>query len=155
MKKSFLVALCLNTVTMARSSAVSLRKQGGSTQVEKTTGAGGCFWCMVHHFDMPAGVHQIVSGYLGGTGSNPTYQDYAQKGYIEAVQITYDPQKYPIVGSLNSSGVTLTHLTHKGNLMIEVLSTDPQSSLIHLTKQTMLKKLRLHSRPQAASINLS
>ncbi len=28
---------------------------------------------------------------LGGSGENPTYEDYATKGHIEAVQITYDP----------------------------------------------------------------
>ena len=30
---------------------------------------------------------------LAATGENPTYEDYAQKGHIEAVQITYDPSK--------------------------------------------------------------
>src|SRR5208283_1960072 len=35
----------------------------------------------------------VISGYTGGTGENPTYEDYAQKGHIEAVQISYDPSK--------------------------------------------------------------
>jgi peptide methionine sulfoxide reductase msrA/msrB len=42
-------------------------------------------------------VVKVVSGYAGGRGANPTYEDYAAKGYVEAVQVYYDPQKltYP------------------------------------------------------------
>ena len=42
-------------------------------------------------FEKLKGVSDVVSGYTGGTGENPTYEDYASKGHIEAVQITYDP----------------------------------------------------------------
>src|SRR5271157_4507974 len=62
-------------------------------QDETATFAGGCFWCMQPPFEKLDGVVQVVSGYSGGTGENPTYEDYAQKGHIEAVQITYDPSK--------------------------------------------------------------
>jgi peptide methionine sulfoxide reductase msrA/msrB len=66
-------------------------------RMEKAVFAGGCFWCMTPPFEKLNGVHKVVSGYTGGTGANPTYDDYAQKGHIEAVQITYDPSKisYP------------------------------------------------------------
>lgn len=57
------------------------------------TFAGGCFWCMVGPFEKTPGVIKVESGYANGTGSNPTYQDYAQKGYVEAIQITFDPRK--------------------------------------------------------------
>lgn len=53
--------------------------------------AGGCFWCMESDFQKIIGVKEVVSGYIGGTGENPTYEDYGKKGYIEAVQITHDP----------------------------------------------------------------
>ncbi|MDD5672900.1 MAG: peptide-methionine (R)-S-oxide reductase MsrB [Chitinivibrionales bacterium] len=62
-------------------------------QTEKATFAGGCFWCMTPPFEKLDGVSSVVSGYIGGTGPNPTYEDYAQKGYIEAVQISFDPTK--------------------------------------------------------------
>lgn len=55
------------------------------------TFAGGCFWCMEPPFEKLKGVVDVVSGYTGGTGQNPTYKDYAKKGHVEAVQITYDP----------------------------------------------------------------
>lgn len=60
---------------------------------QKATFAGGCFWCMESAFDEIDGVVDVVSGYTFGAGENPTYQDYAEKGHIEAVEITYDPLK--------------------------------------------------------------
>jgi len=64
---------------------------------EKATFAGGCFWCMEAPFEKLKGVTEVVSGYMGGSGANPTYDDYAAKGHVEAVQITYDPSQvsYP------------------------------------------------------------
>lgn len=62
-------------------------------QSEIATFAGGCFWCMVQPFEETPGVQKVIAGYAGGKGENPTYHDYAQKGYIEAVQVTYDPAK--------------------------------------------------------------
>ncbi len=58
---------------------------------EQATFAGGCFWCMVSPFKKLPGVESVISGYMGGTAPNPTYNDYAQKGYVEVVHITYDP----------------------------------------------------------------
>jgi peptide methionine sulfoxide reductase msrA/msrB len=61
--------------------------------MEKATFAGGCFWCMEPPFEKLEGVSDVVSGYTGGTGDNPTYDDYGKKGHIEVIQITYDPSK--------------------------------------------------------------
>lgn len=61
------------------------------TQYEKATFAGGCFWCMEPPFEKLNGAKEVVSGYGGGAGANPTYEDYANKGHIEVVQVTYDP----------------------------------------------------------------
>ncbi|MDA8407175.1 MAG: peptide-methionine (R)-S-oxide reductase MsrB [Deltaproteobacteria bacterium] len=63
------------------------------TPLEKATFAGGCFWCMQPPFQKLDGVISVVSGYTGGTGKDPNYQDYAEKGHIEAVEITFDPSK--------------------------------------------------------------
>jgi peptide methionine sulfoxide reductase msrA/msrB len=54
--------------------------------------AGGCFWCVESDFEKLPGVIKVVSGYAGGKGENPTYESYAEMGYIEAVQIYYDPK---------------------------------------------------------------
>jgi peptide methionine sulfoxide reductase msrA/msrB len=71
----------------------------GSSAMEKTpdlgvaTLAGGCFWCVQADFEKVPGVVKVVSGYTGGQQENPTYEDYARKGYVEAVQVYYDPHK--------------------------------------------------------------
>lgn len=60
---------------------------------KKATFAGGCFWCMVKPFDELPGIHNVISGYIGGSVNNPTYQEVktGETGHYEAIQITYDP----------------------------------------------------------------
>ena len=62
--------------------------------VEKTETAifaGGCFWCMEADFEKLNGIKKVISGYIGGTSKNPTYNNYGKNGHIEAVQIFFDP----------------------------------------------------------------
>ena len=49
--------------------------------------AGGCFWCMEADFEKFPGIIEVVSGYTGGTSSNPNYNNYGKSGHIEAVRI--------------------------------------------------------------------
>jgi peptide methionine sulfoxide reductase msrA/msrB len=81
----------VNATTMPEEKSV------GERPMETATFAGGCFWCMEPPFEKLDGVSDVVSGYTGGTGTNPTYGDYAAKGHIEAVQIAFDPTRitYP------------------------------------------------------------
>ena len=65
----------------------------GQSKLEKAVFAGGCFWCMESAFEKIEGVKEVISGYTGGAGKNPTYQDYGKKGHVEAVEVTYDPSK--------------------------------------------------------------
>src|SRR5680860_339586 len=51
--------------------------------------AGGCFWCVESDFDHVKGVSDVVSGYVGGESTNPTYQSH--EGFVEGAQISYDP----------------------------------------------------------------
>ena len=59
--------------------------------LEKAIFAGGCFWCMEADFEKISGIKEVVSGYIGGTGKDPTYNNYGKSGHIEAVQILYEP----------------------------------------------------------------
>jgi peptide methionine sulfoxide reductase msrA/msrB len=59
--------------------------------IQKATFAGGCFWCMQPAFENLRGVVSVEAGYTGGTAANPTYEDYAEKGHMEVIQISYDP----------------------------------------------------------------
>ena len=58
------------------------------------TFAGGCFWAQEEAFEQIKGVKQVVSGYAGGTKTNPTYEEVAAQntGHTETVQIYYDPK---------------------------------------------------------------
>jgi len=61
--------------------------------MEKTTFAGGCFWCMEPPFERLEGVTEVVAGYTGGDQDNPSYEEVStgKTGHLEAIQITYDP----------------------------------------------------------------
>ncbi|AIQ56546.1 peptide-methionine (S)-S-oxide reductase MsrA [Paenibacillus borealis] len=61
------------------------------------TFAGGCFWCMVKPFDELPGIVSVVSGYTGGHTEKPTYEDLETDttGHREAVQITFEPERFP------------------------------------------------------------
>ncbi|OPH57559.1 methionine sulfoxide reductase [Paenibacillus ferrarius] len=71
---------------------------------EKATFAGGCFWCMVTPFEELPGIISVVSGYIGGHTSNPTYKEVCSEttGHAEAVQITFDPVLYPYTKLLDT-----------------------------------------------------
>jgi peptide methionine sulfoxide reductase msrA/msrB len=42
-------------------------------------------------FEELDGVISVTSGYTGGRTEDPTYQDYAEGGHLEAVEVVYDP----------------------------------------------------------------
>jgi peptide-methionine (S)-S-oxide reductase len=57
--------------------------------------AGGCFWCMEEAFEKVDGVIEAVSGYMGGTVKNPSYEEVSsgRTGHAESVEVRYDPAK--------------------------------------------------------------
>src|SRR6056297_3462409 len=69
--------------------------QAKAAGTETLTVAGGCFWCVEADFERVQGVHEVVSGYTGGTLKNPSYDEVTSggTGHYEAVQIRYDPAK--------------------------------------------------------------
>jgi len=66
-----------------------------STELQKATFAGGCFWCMEPPFEMLDGVNDVTTGYTGGLKENPTYEEVSsgKTRHVEAIQITFDPNK--------------------------------------------------------------
>jgi peptide methionine sulfoxide reductase msrA/msrB len=64
-----------------------------NAKIRIATVAGGCFWCVESDLEKVPGVLKVVSGYTGGSGENPTYENYGKKGHVEAVQVFYDPSK--------------------------------------------------------------
>jgi peptide methionine sulfoxide reductase msrA/msrB len=56
--------------------------------------AAGCFWSTESGFEKHEGVIEAVSGYMGGTVLNPTYEDVLTEttGHRETVEVRYDPR---------------------------------------------------------------
>jgi peptide-methionine (S)-S-oxide reductase len=68
---------------------------GHSAEPAKAFFAGGCFWCMEEAFEKVEGVVSVTSGYMGGSKTNPTYEDVSAggTGHAESVEVVYDPTK--------------------------------------------------------------
>ncbi len=62
---------------------------------EVITLGAGCFWCIEAAYKQIDGVQAAVSGYMGGTVANPTYEQICEgtTGHAEVVQVVYDPKK--------------------------------------------------------------
>jgi len=63
-------------------------------KLEKVTLAAGCFWCIEAVLQRIKGVEKVVSGYIGGTMTNPTYRQICtgETGHAEAVEVLFDPK---------------------------------------------------------------
>ena len=61
--------------------------------LETITLGGGCFWCVEAVFDDLKGVEDVVSGYMGGQGANPSYETICtgRTGHAEVIQVKFDP----------------------------------------------------------------
>ncbi len=55
--------------------------------------AGGCFWCTESDFEKLEGVSAAISGYMGGSADQTTYEQVSAgtSGHLEVVQVHYDP----------------------------------------------------------------
>jgi methionine-S-sulfoxide reductase/methionine-R-sulfoxide reductase len=62
---------------------------------ETITLAAGCFWCTEAVFQRIPGVISVMSGYMGGTVKNPSYEQVCTgtTGHAESLRIYFDPQK--------------------------------------------------------------
>jgi peptide-methionine (S)-S-oxide reductase len=76
-------------------SVQSANQVAADTTSGKAYFAGGCFWCMEEVFEKVDGVLSATSGYMGGTVSNPTYEEVSagRTGHAESVEVVYDPAK--------------------------------------------------------------
>lgn len=57
--------------------------------------AGGCFWCLESAYNRLEGVHEALSGYMGGELERPTYQQVCggDTGHAEVVRVRFDPAR--------------------------------------------------------------
>ncbi|WP_301923171.1 peptide-methionine (S)-S-oxide reductase MsrA [Ferruginibacter sp.] len=70
-------------------------KRAASANEAVASFAEGCFWHAEIVFQSLVGVRDAISGYAGGTTTNPDYERVAsgQTGHAETVQVHYDPTK--------------------------------------------------------------
>ncbi len=61
---------------------------------ETATLAGGCFWCTEAVYQDLKGVESVESGYIGGPGANPSYEQVCSgtTGHAEAIRVVFDPE---------------------------------------------------------------
>ncbi len=80
---------CVNSISL------TFVRENKPITTAKAYFAGGCFWGVEYYFEHKEGVVSAVSGYMGGTTENPSYEDvcYRNTGHFEVVKVTYDTDK--------------------------------------------------------------
>lgn len=89
MKRHMFLFLCLLIILFCKGG----HAMSDQNSYRKATFAGGCFWCLEPPFEKLNGVIDVVSGYIGGSVDNPTYEQVCtgNTGHYEAVEVTFDP----------------------------------------------------------------
>src|SRR4051812_9783495 len=91
---TFVLSLAILTAA-ARSADPKPMPEKSSSDTQRLTFGGGCFWCLEAVFQRLKGVKTVASGYAGGTVPNPTYEQVCEgdTGHAEVVQIEFDPKQ--------------------------------------------------------------
>src|SRR5215467_10383916 len=86
-------ASCAQTQNSIKIPAAEKTKATANEEV--ATFAEGCFWHTEIVFQSLVGVRDAVSGYCGGTDTNPDYEKVCTgtTGHAESVNVYYDPSK--------------------------------------------------------------
>lgn len=96
MKAIFISAIALFVFTSCAQTQTNAKIFTGSTKAGPNeavaTFSEGCFWHAEIIFQSLAGVRDAVSGYAGGSTTNPTYESVSsgRTGHAETVQVYYD-----------------------------------------------------------------
>jgi len=97
-KLNVFLLMIITFCACAQNSKVVTSQHPSSSELKKysvATFAAGCFWHEEALFESVNGVKEAISGYAGGTTSNPTYEDVetGQTGHAESVDVYYDPKE--------------------------------------------------------------
>lgn len=95
---------CVNSVSMrfrpsaegkGSAAAPGTAESGALPDRGRAYFAGGCFWGVEHLMMSQPGVISVVSGYMGGSTENPSYQEVCTggTGHAETVEVVYDPAR--------------------------------------------------------------
>jgi len=90
-----------------------------SPHEQVATFAEGCFWHAEIVFQSLLGVRDAVSGYCGGTDTDPTYEkvETGETGHAESVNVYYDPSviSYETLVKAFFASLDPTELNRQGN----------------------------------------
>ena len=100
---ALMVALTSCAQRSDNKSVQTAAKKEDLSKYSKAYFAAGCFWHEEALFESVKGVKEAVSGYAGGTASNPTYEEVAtgNTGHAESVEVYYDPAQISYETLLN------------------------------------------------------
>ncbi len=87
-KMNLMIRILLNCMVLIM---MAPALSSAAPKYEKAIFAGGCFWCVQPPFEKIKGVILSTSGYTDGKGTNPNYENYSERGFVEAVEVVYDP----------------------------------------------------------------
>src|SRR3954467_1669422 len=88
-------ARAMKWIMLALALATGCAQAQKAEKAEKAIFAMGCFWCSEEAFERGPGSVPAVSGYVGGSVKNPSYEQVSsgRTGHTEAVEVTFDPAK--------------------------------------------------------------
>lgn len=97
--------------------------------------AGGCFWCVEKIFEDLPGVISVVSGYIGGHTTCPSYEQVHKEktGHKEAIQVTFNPVKITYIQLLNAFWLNIDPFDPNGQFCDK---GDSYKAVIFYTNQT-------------------
>ncbi len=66
---------------------------GTPANLETATFGAGCYWCVEAVLEQVDGVQSVVSGFMGGSSNDVTYEEVCtgRTGHAEVVQVRFDP----------------------------------------------------------------
>ena len=123
----YFLATLITVITLtscAQTQSSSIKIPLGSTQKASAneavaTFSEGCFWHAEIVFQSLEGVRDAVSGYAGGTDTDPDYEKVAtgETGHAETVQVYYDPSKisYETLVKAFFASMDPTQVNRQGN----------------------------------------
>ena len=129
------IALVIGLIVCTILANVPLAESPGASPSAKAYFAGGYFWCMEEAFEKVEGVVSVVSGYMGGTVANPSYEEVSagRTGHAESVEVIYDPTKVTYQKLLDAFWHNVDPLTPNAQFCDH--GTQYRSAIFHSTEE--------------------
>jgi len=156
MAKRLAMAAILAGIVLSKSFAEKSMAPG----VDTALFAGGCFWSMESSLEKVYGVISATAGYVSGKNANPTYENYAENGHVEAVLVSYDKTKTSYAELLDAYWHH-TDPTDQGGAFVDrgpqyrpiVFYMDESQKAAAEASKTALDKSKVFDKPIVAAIS--